>query len=195
MSDAQADLFGANPARGLARAGDPSASKRAAHRHVTRGRHAGDMARVREAIRLYPGSTAATLAERTGLAAYVVRKRTADLRRRGEAHAFPSAAEHRELVWLPGPDNNRPERSSRVCATCRDKPSPEAAARCEARSQRDREWERAIASAYDEASGPLAPQDAAAWLTSRRADDREDAACEERERAARAGRTVPEAME
>ena len=88
---------------------DPASSRDAAKRAAPRA--SSDASRVLAAIEQEPGQPARSLARTTGLEPYVVRKRTADLRRKGLAHshegdlgadrAFLPPAD-RELRWFPG---------------------------------------------------------------------------------------------
>lgn len=87
----------------LSRRGDPASSMKAAERGMRSGKFASDRSVILSAIKAFPGVTARRLAEITGIEAYTVRKRTADLR-----NARPQLAYSRrppaggELVWFPG---------------------------------------------------------------------------------------------
>lgn len=82
-----------------ARARDPGGSRGAARR--VRGRAREHKQRILEAIRRHPGLEARQLADLTGIEAYTVRKRTADLRNEGRVCNQVAVRGNEELRWYP----------------------------------------------------------------------------------------------
>jgi len=83
----------------LFRSTDPEGSRAAARK--ARPRANSDAGKILRVIEAFPGLLARDLAKQTGIDAYIVRKRTADLRRLGLARSVAAPAPHRELRWFP----------------------------------------------------------------------------------------------
>lgn len=91
------------------RSTDPASSSRAAAR--ARPKANSDAGRVLSFIERYPGEQARAIAAAISLHSYIVRKRTADLRRAGFAHSHLPQGE--ELTWWPG------AKDASRCSVCR----------------------------------------------------------------------------